>query len=98
MTHVAMELVGTPYVGFTLELDKDREVCSVDLKGLDCVTFFEDTLDFSRMLKKGGRTPAAMLAEVTLTRYRGGTLGDFTSRLRSKPDRMYHNEKKGRAR
>ena len=47
MTHVAMELQGTPYVGFTLELDKDHELCSVNLKGLDCVTFFEDTLDFS---------------------------------------------------
>jgi len=95
MTHVAMELEGTPYVGFTLELDKDREICSVNLKGLDCVTFFEDTLDFSRMLKKGGRTPEAMLAEVTLTRYRGGKLGDFTTRLHYTTDWMYDNEKKG---
>src|SRR6266576_3750763 len=81
MGRIAKEFEGTPYVGFTLELSKDREVCAVNLVGLDCVTFFEDTLDFSRMLKKGGRTPEAMLAEVTLTRYRGGTLGDFTSRL-----------------
>ena len=82
MTRVAMEFQGTPYVGFTLELDKDRELCSVNLAGLDCVTFFEDTLDFSRMLKTGGRTPAAMLEQVTLTRwYRGGKLGDFTTRL-----------------
>jgi hypothetical protein len=95
MTRVAMELVGTPYVGFTLELDKDREVCCVNLTGLDCVTFFEDTLDFSRMLKKGGRTPQAMLAEVTLTRYRGGKLGDFTSRLHYTTDWMYDNEQKG---
>ena len=53
MGHVAMEFLGTPYVGFTLELSKDREICSANLTGLDCVTFFEDTLDFSRMLKKG---------------------------------------------
>jgi hypothetical protein len=95
MTHVAMELEGTPYVGFTLEIDKDHEICSVNLKGLDCVTFFEDTLDFSRMLKKGGRTPEAMLAEVTLTRYRGGRIGDFTTRLHYTTDWMYDNEKKG---
>ena len=94
MTHVAMELQGTPYVGFTLELDKDHEICSVNFKGLDCVTFFEDTLDFSRMLKKGGRTPGAMLDEVTFTRYRGGKLGDFTSRLHYTTDWMYDNEKK----
>jgi hypothetical protein len=95
MTHIAMEFQGTPYVGFTLELDKDREICSVNLTGLDCVTFFEDTLDFSRLLKTGGRSPAAMLEQVTLTRYRGGKLGDFTSRLHYTTDWMYDNEKKG---
>ena len=95
MTHVAMELQGTPYVGFTLELDKDHEICSVNLKGLDCVTFFEDTLDFSRMLKSGGRTPEAMLEQVTLSRYRGGKIGDFTTRLHYTTDWMYDNEKKG---
>jgi hypothetical protein len=95
MGRIAMELVGTPYVGFTLELSKDKEVCSVNLTGLDCVTFFEDTLDFARMLKKGGHTPEALLAEVTFTRYRDGKLGDFTSRLHYTTDWFYNNEKKG---
>jgi hypothetical protein len=94
MGHVARELEGTPYVGFTLELSKDNEICSVNLTGLDCVTFFEDTLDFSRMLKKGGRTPQDMLAEVTFTRYRGGKLGDFTSRLHYTTDWFVDNQQK----
>ena len=95
MGKIAMELKGTPYVGFTLELSKDTEVCAVNLVGLDCVTFFEDTLDFARMLKKGGKTPDALLAEVTHTRYRGGQIGDFTSRLHYTSDWFYDNEKKG---
>lgn len=95
MGRIAMELEGTPYVGFTLELSKDKEFCAVNLAGLDCVTFFEDTLDFARMLKRGGRTPEALLAEVTFTRYRGGQLGDFTSRLHYTTDWFYDNEKKG---
>jgi hypothetical protein len=95
MARVAMELEGTPYVGFTLELDKDREICSVNLTGLDCVTFFEDTLDFARMLQLGGRTPQAMLEQVTLTRYRGGNLGDFTTRLHYTTDWMSDNATKG---
>jgi hypothetical protein len=94
MGRVAKELEGTPYIGFTLELSKDNEICSVNLTGLDCVTFFEDTLDFSRMLKKGGRTPEAMLAEVTYTRYRGGKVGDFTSRLHYTTDWFHDNEQK----
>jgi hypothetical protein len=95
MKRVAMSLEGTPYVAFTLELDKDNEICCVNLGGLDCVTFFEDTLDFSRMLKKGGDSPEAMLAEVQFTRYRGGKMTDFTSRLHYTNDWMYDNEKKG---
>jgi hypothetical protein len=95
MKRVAMALEGTPYVGFTLELDKDNEICSVNLTGLDCVTFFEDTLDFSRMLKKGGDSPEAMLAEIGFTRYRGGRMTDFTSRLHYTNDWMFDNQVKG---
>jgi len=94
MGRVARELEGTPYVGFTLEISEDQEVCSINLTGLDCVTFFEDTLCFSRMLKKGGRTPSDMLAEVTHTRYRGGKLGDFTSRLQYTTDWFLDNQQK----
>src|SRR5439155_2307267 len=94
MGRIAKEFEGTPYVGFTLELSKDREVCAINLTGLDCVTFFEDTLGFARMLKKGGRTPADLLAEVTFTRYRGGVLGDFTSRLHYTTDGLAANEAK----
>jgi hypothetical protein len=94
MGRIAKELEGTPYVGFTLELSQDKEVCSVNLTGLDCVTFFEDTLCFARMLKKGGRKPKDLLEEVTFTRYRGGKLGDFTSRLHYTTDWFADNEAK----
>jgi hypothetical protein len=94
MGHVARELEGTPYVGFTLELSKDQEICSVNLTGLDCVTFFEDTLDFSRMLKQGSRAADDMLKEVAFTRYRGGVVGDFTSRLHYTTDWFVDNEAK----
>lgn len=95
MKHIAMELDGTPYVAFTLELDKDNEICSANLVGLDCVTFFEQTLDFARMLKKGGGTPQDLLDQIAFTRYRGGKLTDFTSRLHYTTDWMFDNEKKG---
>lgn len=92
---VAMELKGTPYVGFTLELSKDQEYCVVNLKGLDCVTFFEDSLDMARMLKKGKRTPQDLIEEVQYTRYRGGKMGDFTTRLHYTTDWFVDNEAKG---
>lgn len=95
MGKIARELEGTPYVGFTLETSLDKESCVVNLSGLDCVTFFEDTLDMARMLKRGGRTPADMLAEIQFTRYRGGKMGDFTTRLHYTTDWMVDNQKKG---
>src|SRR6516162_393783 len=69
---IALELKGTPYVGFTLERSADAEYCVVNLEGLDCVTFFEDSLCMARILKRGKSSPEALLNEVQTTRYRGG--------------------------
>jgi hypothetical protein len=92
---IALELKGTPYVGFTLELSKDSEYCVVNLKGLDCVTFFEDSLCMARMIKKGKSSPEDLLREVQFTRYRGGKMGDFTTRLHYTTDWFVDNEEKG---
>jgi hypothetical protein len=91
---VGLQLRGTPYVGSTLEIYDDREVCTVNLLGLDCVTFFESCLGFARMLKKGGSTPADLLAQVTYTRYRDGRMTDYPSRLHYTADWFYNNEEK----
>src|SRR5580698_9816767 len=78
---IAMELKGTPYVGFTLEVSPDSEYCVVNLQGLDCVTFFEDSLCMARMIKHVKSSPADLIREIEFTRYRGGKMGDFTTRL-----------------
>src|SRR2546425_9001469 len=91
---IGMALRQTPYVAATLELYEDREVCSVNLRGLDCVTFFESSLVLERMLRRGGRTPEALLAEVTFTRYRRGQLTELASRLHYMRDWVVHNEDK----
>jgi hypothetical protein len=92
---VGMALRQTPYATATLELHEEREVCSVNLRGLDCVTFFESALGFARMLKRGGQTPDALLAEVTFTRYRGGQVTDYASRLHYMTDWFFDNQRKG---
>jgi len=92
---IAMEFTGTPYVGFTLEISKDTERCVVNLNGLDCVTFFEDSLCLARMIKRGRSAPEDLIAEVTTTRYRGGKMGGYTSRLHYTTDWFVDNEQKG---
>src|SRR5437762_1637668 len=91
---VAMELLGTPYVGATLELDDRVESCSVNLLGLDCVTLYETSLCFARMLRHDGRTPADLLREIQFTRYRGGKLDGYLSRLHYTSDWIYDNARK----
>jgi len=93
--NVALELRDTPYVGYTLELSKDLEYCIVNLKGLDCVTFFEDSLCMARMIKKSLSTPDDLLDEVRHTRYRGGNMGGFETRLHYTTDWFVDNEEKG---
>src|SRR2546429_2430401 len=91
---IGMALRQTPYVASTLELYDDREVCAVDFRGLDCVTFFELALAFARILKRGERTPDALLAEVSFLRYRGGQLTDYASRLHYLSDWFVDNQAK----
>ena len=95
MGKIAMELRGIPYKGFTLELSKDLEYCVVNLKGLDCVTFFEDTLCMARMIKKGRSSSDDLLNEVQFTRYRGGRISSYPSRLHYTTDWFVDNEEKG---
>lgn len=94
---IGMALRQTPYVVNTLELYEDREVCSINLGGMDCVTFFENALAVARLLGRGGAggAPHALLAEVSFARYRGGRLADYASRLHYTSDWFFDNEAKG---
>lgn len=94
MGHIGLELVGTPYVAFTLETEEPVEYCTVNLEGLDCVTFFESSLDMARVLP-GGLTKDRLVKAVRQTRYRDGKQGDYTSRLHYTMDWFYDNERKG---
>ncbi len=91
---VGLSLADTPYVGGTLELD-GPEVCSANLEGLDCVTLYETSLCFARMLKHGGSNPDDLLREITFTRYRGGKLNGYLSRLHYTSDWIADNVAKG---
>lgn len=94
MGKIANELLATPYVGGVLDRSPEKEVCTVNLGALDCVTFFESTLDLARIIKKGKPTPESLLNEVTFTRYRNGKLSNYTSRLHYTSDWFYDNQRK----
>lgn len=92
---VGIMFEGTPYVGFTFELFDDREVCVINLKGLDCATFYEAALALARTIKSGRHTEAEFQKQITRIRYRGGKLDGYVSRLHYAIDYFYDNEQKG---
>lgn len=102
MGKIGSMMIGTRYVGGTLELMPER--CILDLNGLDCVTFFENTLNISRTAKikqneilqnPNSITFRDVLDQIEYTRYRGGNMDGYTSRLHYTSEWIIDNVKKG---
>jgi hypothetical protein len=92
MEFFARNLLGTPYVGATLDQEPEREQCTVILSGLDCVTFMETVFNMART--KDLNTESLKLA-VTKTRYWNGKVDGYLSRLHYTSDWFYENDRRG---
>jgi hypothetical protein len=90
-------LEGAPYVEGTLE-GPDPELCRVTTDGFDCVTFIEIALNLARTTHTvGGREPTSgdVIRAITHTRYRGGRLDGYLSRLHYTSEWIADNIAKG---
>jgi len=95
---VAREMVGTPYVNYTLEVDDRIESPVVNLKGMDCWTYYENALAIARMLryKPAPYKPTDMLQMVEIERYRNGICnGNYLSRMHHLEEVFYDNQRRG---
>lgn len=98
MIKFGRELHGLPYTSFTLEIDDHIEAPSVNLNGLDCWSFFEISLGFSRMIveEKSEFVPQDLLDQILLTRYRGGVCtGNYLERIHYLSEWFFENEARG---
>ena len=97
---VARELIGTPYVNYSLEVDDRIESPVANLKGMDCWTYYENSLAIARMLKY---KPAPyklqdMLQMVEIERYRNGICtGNYLSRMHHLEEVFHDNQRRGYA-
>lgn len=71
MVFFGRQLKGVPYVGKTLEKNKDEQLV-VNLRQLDCTTYVETVLALSRCMAQGKSTFANYCAQLRLIRYAGG--------------------------
>ena len=93
MLEIGRSFINTPYVADTLD-NTGEEKLVTNLHGLDCWTFFENTLVISRVLKKGKFSFEDYKKELEFVRYRHGIRKKYTSRLHYFIDWLYDNSKK----
>lgn len=91
---VGRRFMGTPYVGKTLEVG-DEEQLVIDMEGMDCTTFLEHVVVFTRLVKLRELTFLAFQRELEKLRYRAGMLDGYASRLHYFSDWIHDNERKG---
>ncbi len=94
MAAVGRSFLDTPYVGQTLE-EPGPEHLVVNLRGLDCVTFVENTLALSRCVKLHKTGFEDFRNQLTLVRYRSGIINGYPSRLHYFTDWIADNAEKG---
>lgn len=91
---VGKSFMGIPYVAKTLEIG-EKESLVINLQGLDCTTFVENVLAFSRMLELGQSDFNAYAEHLETIRYRDGVLDGYASRLHYYSEWFANNEAKG---
>lgn len=94
IAEVGKSFIGTDYVASTLD-KSDSEHLVINLTGLDCTTFLENSLVFARLIKSGKTSFDDYRSELTKIRYRNGIIKEYPSRLHYFSDWIYDNSAKG---
>jgi hypothetical protein len=94
IVEVGKSFIGTDYLSHGLEKDGDEQLV-VNLTGLDCTTFLENSLVLARCIKNGKSSFEDYMNELQLLRYRDGVIDQYPSRLHYFSDWIYDNVKKG---
>lgn len=77
--YYAERLIGTPYVGQTLEVNPTEQL-TVNLSSLDCTTLVENALALALTTQGGSTRFADFKRHLTRIRYRDGVLNGYASR------------------
>jgi hypothetical protein len=78
-------MLGTKYVGWTLEIDDHIESPSVNFLGLDCWTFFETALGLARMIARSKAFVKSRSPGIAAACAMGTTSTAFTTSMSGSP-------------
>ena len=93
MEFYARELLGTPYVAHTLE--GDEELLTISIHELDCLTFIETLYALTRATLNHRYSWRDYAANIENIRYRGGEMGDYSSRIHYISEWIIDNHMRG---
>ncbi len=91
--YYAGKLLGTPYVAHTLE--GPNEMLTINIHQLDCTTFVETLYALARTTLNGSTSWRDYARNLENLRYRGGNMGDYSTRLHYMSDWIIDNSKRG---
>jgi len=94
IVEIGKSFIGTEYVANALDVDGEERLM-INLRGLDCVTFYENCVVLARCIKMKKTTFDDYKAQLQFLRYRNGKIDGYTSRLHYTTDYWYEAEKKG---
>ena len=80
MLYFGKLFLGRPYVGHTLEKGSSEHLI-VNTRELDCTTFVETLYALARTTLQGRQSWRDYAANLESLRYRGGVMGDYSTRL-----------------
>lgn len=94
IVEIGKSFIGTDYAGHTLE-EEGEEKLVINLRALDCVTFYENCVALARCIKLKKTTFEDYKAQLQFLRYRDGIIDGYPSRLHYTTDYWHNAEKKG---
>jgi cell wall-associated NlpC family hydrolase len=94
MVEIGRSFIGTPYLAHALEVPGEERLV-VNMRGLDCVSFYENALTFARCVKLGRTTFEDYREQLQWIRYRDGKIDGYASRLHYTSDYFFDNARRG---
>ena len=93
IVEIGKSFIGTEYAAHSLE-EEGAEHLVVNLRVLDCVSFYENSLVLARCIKMKKFSFDDYKGQLQLIRYRDGIINGYPSRLHYTTDYWFDNEKR----
>ncbi|MEK6649607.1 MAG: N-acetylmuramoyl-L-alanine amidase-like domain-containing protein [Bacteroidota bacterium] len=94
VVEIGKTFLGTPYLASALEVPGEERLV-VNMRGLDCVSFYENALTLARCIKLGTMTFEDYKSQLQWIRYRDAKINGYPSRLHYTSDYFYDNARRG---